>query len=460
MKIKVAYDAITLANEYGQSEYGQKAHRSGVYTVTDEIAKQFNQMGGVELTLVCICSTTDHFYGSHNSLLIPKYIRSGAVNEGYKAISSTGSRLRLTSVYDRYCELELAAWRFYKLQTSKYSLSSIFNRARFKVIRETFKIFALFDHYLLLDCEKFDIFHSTFHRLPAKKVTGNLPRLLTIHDLIPVIKPEFVSPEFTQYFEKLLAGIDLNNDWVVCVSEYTRKQFCEYTGMAPERTFVTPLAAANHFYPVNEPEKITAVRERYCIPDGDYFLCLASGLAPHKNLDRLMRCFFKLISEHPELQINLVLAGSNRYKSGADKSHLDFPQFKSRPIYTGYVADEDLSALYSGATAFIFPSLFEGFGLPPLEAMQCGTPVIASNTTSLPEVVGDAGISIDPLDEDAICQAMLALATDRDLAQTLSQKGLERAKNFSWAKCANDTVEVYRKILSQHNSQSNVAHIY
>ena len=205
------------------------------------------------------------------------------------------------------------------------------------------------------------------------------------------------------------------------------------------------LLRRGHYDPVNRT--IATVRNRYCIPDGDYFLSLASFLAPHKNLDRLIRCFFKLIAEHPELQINLVLAGSNRLNFG-DNLPTGSPQFRSRVVCTGYVAEENLIALYSGATAFIFPSLFEGFGLQPLEAMQCGTPVIISNTTSLPEVVGDAGITVDPLDEEAICQAMLSVATDRNLAQMLSQKGLERAKNFSWAKCANDTADVYRKILS------------
>lgn len=440
MKIRVAYDITTLASGYGKSD-----RKSGIYTETEEIMRQIGKMNDVDLTLVCLCCNSEYHYAA---LRLPKYIQNGLADEGYKSISSIGSRLGLTHLYDLFCDFDLAAWEFYNRQTPKSSPISILNRAKFKLVREVFRVFASFDYYLALAPENFDIFHSTYHKLPSKAVTKNLPRVLTIQDLIPVISPELVPPSLNKYFKEILASIDLKNDWVICISEYTRKQFCEYTGMAPERTFVTPLAAANHFHPVNDRDKIAAVRDRYRIPNGDYFLSLASYLAPHKNLDRLIRCFFRLIAQHPELQINLVLAGSNRLKFG-DELPTDFPQFKSRLIYTGYVADEDLSAIYSGATAFIFPSLFEGFGLPPLEAMQCGTPVIASNTTSLPEVVGDAGISIDPLDEDAICQAMLMVATDRNLATALSQKGLERAKNFSWAKCANDTVDVYRTILSK-----------
>jgi glycosyltransferase involved in cell wall biosynthesis len=120
--------------------------------------------------------------------------------------------------------------------------------------------------------------------------------------------------------------------------------------------------------------------------------------------------------------------------------------YSQRIIFTGYVPDEDLSALYSGAKAFIFPSLQEGFGLPILEAMQCGTPVISSNATSLPEVAGEAAILINPYDKDELSQAMLNLLSDENLRNELTQKGLERAKQFSWSKCAQETVEIYQKI--------------
>jgi glycosyltransferase involved in cell wall biosynthesis len=123
------------------------------------------------------------------------------------------------------------------------------------------------------------------------------------------------------------------------------------------------------------------------------------------------------------------------------------PEFRSRVIFTGYIAEDDLSAVYSGAKAFVYASRYEGFGLPPLEAMQCGIPVITSNTTSLPEVVGDAGIMVDPDDVEALSQAMLDVLTDSALRQELVAKGLRRARSFSWAKCADDTVEIYRKII-------------
>jgi glycosyltransferase involved in cell wall biosynthesis len=115
-------------------------------------------------------------------------------------------------------------------------------------------------------------------------------------------------------------------------------------------------------------------------------------------------------------------------------------------IFTGYIPDHDLSAIYSGALAFVYPSLYEGFGLPPLEAMQCGTPVITSNTSSLPEVVCDAGLMINPSSRDDLCQAMLNLINQNNLRMELSQKGIERAKQFSWTKCADQTIILYKQI--------------
>ena len=121
------------------------------------------------------------------------------------------------------------------------------------------------------------------------------------------------------------------------------------------------------------------------------------------------------------------------------------PLLQERVVFTGFVPDQYLSAIYSGAEGFLYPSLYEGFGLPPLEAMQCGVPVIASNTSSLPEVVADAGILVDPLDREQICQAMLSVLNDSELRNTFMRKGIERAANFSWKHCADLTVAGYQK---------------
>lgn len=429
MKIRVAYDITILLAEAGTSE-----RKSGIYRVTEEVMYELNKRDDIELTLVKVCAGNSLFDAINFSV----FFNNEPNLANYKIADILKSRLGLRRLYDKVYPV-YSSEKFQKLP--KFSPRAILIKGVFKLLRK-------FDAYLDFDPKNFDIIHSPYHKLPPEEFTKGLPRLLTVHDIIPVVTPELVHPSLYNYFKEILKSINHKRDWVVCNSEYTRQEFCEYTKMPLERTFVTPLAAASHFHPVTEPAQIAEVRQRYGIPEGNYFLSLATHLDPRKNLDHLIHCFFRLLSEQPLLDVNLVLAGSKRFKSGETINHPDFPQFNSKVVFTGYIVDEDLSALYSGATAFIYPSLYEGFGLPPLEAMRCGTPVITSNKTSLPEVVSDAGIMVDPKDEEALCQAMLNLLTDSTLCQELRQKGFARSQSFSWDKCAADTVEVYKKIMS------------
>lgn len=292
----------------------------------------------------------------------------------------------------------------------------------------------------------YDIFHSPFLKLPARNVVGDLARVLTVHDLIFLKNPEFMTPGLVSFLQRIFDSVDYERDWVICNSDFTKHEFCEYSGMVPERVFVTPLAAADRFRPISDPDRLAEVRRKYLIPDGPYLLAL-SQFQPRKNFSHLIRCFSRLLSEQPGLDAHLVMVGSpgwlfeEIFAAGRDSDEI-----VNRIIFTGFVADEDLSAVYSGATAFVFPSLYEGFGLPPLEAMQCGVPVITSNTTALPEVVGGAGLLVDPTDKDSLCQAMLDVLSSSDLRRELSRKGLVRSREFSWALCAQRTVDAYNEI--------------
>ncbi len=429
MKIRVAYDVTPLLAEARNSE-----RKSGIYRVTEEVMNELNKRDDIELLLAKICAGNSLF----DALNFSWYLKNEPYLATYKIVDILKSRINLRSLYDEIYPI-FSSEEFQEMP--KFLPKAIIVRGIFKLLRK-------FDAYIVFDKSHFDIIHSPYHKLPSEEFTKGVPRLITVHDIIPIVIPEMVSPVLIPYFKELLNSINHHKDWVVCNSEYTRQEFCEYTGMPLERTFVTPLAAANHFHPVTDSAQIATARQRYSIPDGDYFLGVGTQLEPRKNLAHLIRCFLRLLSKQPNLNINLVLVGSKRFQSGETIDRSDFPGFSSRVIFTGYVADEDLSAIYSGATAFIYPSLYEGFGLPTLEAMRCGTPVIASNTTSLPEVVGDAGILVDPKDEDALCQAMLNLLTDSHLVQELRQKGFARSQNFSWSNCAADTVEVYKRILS------------
>lgn len=293
----------------------------------------------------------------------------------------------------------------------------------------------------------FDIYHSFYHPFPQKSLIKVTARVITIYDITPLLMPNYFNQGFQKQFLKILRTIDINQDWVIAISESTKRDFCEFSKMSEDRVFVTPLAANNKFYNEVDLDKIKATYQKYKIPAGKHILGL-STLEPRKNTAFLIKCFYQILLEHKLQDTYLILVGSKGWLFNEifDIAETQ-PDLLEKVIFTGYIQDSDLSAIYSGATCFVYPSFYEGFGLPPLEAMQCGVPVITSNTSSLPEVVGDAGILIDPKDQDQLCQAMLNILNDEILRETLKQKGLERAKQFSWEKCANETVEIYKKII-------------
>ena len=433
--MRIFYDITILGNNFSQID-----PKTGIYRVTEELLLQLLKEENIETTLMSLCSPNPALSSINCPLYIKDCIKSNPPYFENTFKSHLGLDWLYEFLYGTYFSRD-----FQKLP--KYSLKSIPIRGVLKLLEIT-KLY-IYDRYQYCDSDNYDILHSTYYKLPSEELTKNLPRLLMVHDLIPIKSVEFVSKQLTPYFDSILKSINYNKDWIVCNSEYTRQEFCEYTGMNPEKTFVTHLAADKQFDPITNSKIIQTTNQRYNIPESNYFLCLASQLEPRKNIPHLINSFVDLITEHPNLDINLVLIGTTRHRRAEIEQTLQkIAQYKGRIIITGYVPDEDLSAIYSGATAFVFPSLYEGFGLPILEAMQCGTPVISSNSTSLPEVVGDAGILVDPKDQDQLCQAMLNILNDEVLRETLKQKGLERSKQFSWEKCANETVEIYKKIIA------------
>ena len=295
--------------------------------------------------------------------------------------------------------------------------------------------------------DQLDIFHSTIYPLPNfVQSNQKLRRFITIYDMIPVLFPEYLEPQINKNFTNIIRSIR-PDDWVIAISESTKNDFCDFLKFDPSRVFVTPLAASEMFYRCTDTGKNAAVRKRYHIPEGPYVLSLCT-LEPRKNIDHTIRCFVRTIREQRIDDLNLVLVGTKGWDFDRIFAEItDAPEMKNRIIVTGYIPDEDLASLYSDAMMFVYPSIYEGFGLPPLEAMQCGVPVITSNTSSLPEVVGDAGIMVAPDDGDALCQAFWKLYRDSSLRERMSAKSLERARQFSWEKCAQDTVGAYRAAL-------------
>lgn len=431
--IRVAYDISLLGANFSRFD-----RKSGIFRVVEEVMLELNKIEGIELTPTGLCGE-DPLASAYWCL---RYLQEYQPPLQNKFDQSFKSYLSLDSFYWQFFEYTVSE-QFQKLP--KAAPKSIVVRAARKIVNRL----RMFDCHHSIDAEAYDLFHSPYPQLPSEDVTRALPRLLTINDLIPVTAPQFVLPEHSQTFQRILNSINLKRDWVICISEYTKQEFCEYTGMSPERIFVISPAVAEHFYPVRETAQIEAVRQRYRIPDGSYLLSVGTHLEPRKNLVHLIHCFCRLLLEKPDLDASLVIVGSKGKMADAALSAIqNYAQFRERVVFTGYVPDEDLSTIYSGAKAFVYPSLYEGFGLPPLEAMKCGVPVITSNVTSLPEVVGEAGIMVNPKDEDALCQAMLNILSDEELWQKLSSLGLERSRSFSWKNCAAATADAYRKVVS------------
>ena len=296
--------------------------------------------------------------------------------------------------------------------------------------------------------EPYDVVHSLRGALPAPGRVSARARALTIHDLIPLRHPEWMYAEAGAELAVIRASLDLTRDFVIANSEATAGDVVTLFGMARERVFVTPFAAEPElFHPEPDAERIRAVRARYGIPEGDYLLSLCT-LEPRKNLALLIQCYFALLRQE-KLELNLVLVGARGWKTEAFFGLLaTAPELARRVVLTGYVADADLAALYSGARLFAYPSLYEGFGLPVLEAMQCGTPVITSTAASLPEVAGSAAVCVSPTDGDALSAALLGVLNDPEWAAELRRRGLARAATFTWDATAERTVSAYRSMLA------------
>lgn len=290
------------------------------------------------------------------------------------------------------------------------------------------------------------VFHTPHSAVPDEvRRHGRLTIVQTIWDMIPFLLPETLTVEYQEYYADILHRLR-PGDHVITISESAKADFCGYTGFPGECVHVVPLAAnVKTFYPCADPARLAAARARYAIPPDAPYLLSVCTFEPRKNLRHVIRCFVQAASAVPDLR--LVLAGGRGWMfapilaelAGADAA------LRARIITTGYVDDADLAPLYSGAAGFLYLSRYEGFGLPPLEAMQCGAPVVVSDTSSLPEVVGDAGILLDPDDVDGLCQAMLDLHTRPALRARLAAASLERARRFSWEQNAWQTLEVYRR---------------
>lgn len=293
-----------------------------------------------------------------------------------------------------------------------------------------------------------ELFHATEHLLLPLR---GIPTVLTVHDLIFGHLPAHHKRLNRWYLNLAMPLYCRRATHIIAVSEHTRRDLIAAYGLAASKITVVHEAAASHFRPPS-PEAVSAVRSRYGLPER-YLLCVGT-IEPRKNLSRLLSAFEAVRDEG--LTDGLVIVGRRGWLYGSFLAQLEGSPAKEAVFFPGYVPDEDLPAFYGGAQALAFPSLYEGFGLPVLEAMACGTPVVASERSSIPEIGGDAVSTFDPTDEEAIARALCQVLRDPDLQREMRARGLVQAARFSWARAAAETEAVYDRVLGERARRSSL----
>lgn len=296
-----------------------------------------------------------------------------------------------------------------------------------------------------------DAFFSPMNAVPdIVKRNKHIKCYTVLHDAIPLIKDNTISPYAHKWFNKLVKSVD-EQSFYFANSEYTKQDFLKYIPkLNAEHISVVPLSTGKPYRKIVDVDEINEVKRKYNIPlDKKYMFSLCS-LNPRKNLIFSIRNFLKFTAKNKLEDYILVLGGAyfDGFEKVMNEELSEFGDLSDKILRIGYVDDEDLSALYSGAEVFLFPSLYEGFGIPVLEAMQCGLPVICSNCTSIPEVIGDCGIQINPHNDEEMVSAMEKMSFDKPFYDECAQKGMERAKLFTWQKCGDIMDEKIQGVLS------------
>lgn len=269
-------------------------------------------------------------------------------------------------------------------------------------------------------------------------------QVVTIHDAAVFKRPEGFNNTFVKWYKFLLPRLAKKVGKIITDSEFSKTELVESLKISPEKIVPIHIGVGEIFKPQLKDE-LEEFKKKKGLPER-YILALGSR-SKNKNFYGIIKAWDLLVKQRKIQTLSLVIAGG--ISSTLQNDGLSILINKSSRIYDfGYVLDEELPQLYSGAEAFVFPSFYEGFGLPPLEAMACGTPVVVSNTASLPEVIGDVGIYVDPYSIEDIASGIYKVITDKELQSNLSSKGIERAKKFTWKNTTKKTLKVFEEVVN------------
>jgi glycosyltransferase involved in cell wall biosynthesis len=281
-----------------------------------------------------------------------------------------------------------------------------------------------------------DIFHSPDFVLPPVR---RAKTLVTVHDLSFIRYPQCADANLRAYLNRVVPRSVHRADLVLADSQSTKDDLVELLGVEADRIEVVYPGVEERFHPIENQALLEEVRRRYNLPPR--FILGLGTLQPRKNFVRLIEAYSLLVTRHSSLQ--LVIAGGKGWLYEEIFATVERLGLEKKVVFPGFVADEDLPALYNLAELFVFPSLYEGFGIPPLEALACGTPVIASDASSLPEVVGEAGLMIEATNVEALADAMKGVLEDNALREDMIAKGLKQARQFTWEKAATKLLNLY-----------------
>ena len=287
-----------------------------------------------------------------------------------------------------------------------------------------------------------DLFFGTNFRGVFKE---GMRTVLTVHDLVHEYYPETVQEENLEFFRHSFPSDVQRADLLIAVSEATRQDILKYLGVPPEKVKVIYNGVDHNYRAVMEPEIRMAVRKRYRLPE--QFILMVGSIQPRKNIAGALAAIASLRKNGRNFQWKLVLVGGGGWKNEGLVDQVREHGLSDYVIMTGYVSEDDLPVVYSLADLMVFPSFYEGFGLPVVEAMACGVPVVTSNNSCLPEIAGDAAVLVDPHDIGSIADGIRSLLEDQDLRQQCIDKGLARARLFTWEDAARQTLQAFHELV-------------
>ena len=334
-------------------------------------------------------------------------------------------------------EDDIKLYLFPKLAEPQFTLSRPLEKRYLQA--RNWRTWSLFSFPRALKSDGIELAHVQYSIPPSMPC----PVVTTIHDVSFKRYPEFFTFMDRTILDMAVKRAGKAAARILTVSEFQKSEIVELYGISPDKITATHLAAGEQFKPVDRDQARSQLKEEYGIDKN--FVLSVGVIQPRKNLQRLLEGYAKLDKEIRSSH-KLVIVGKYGWKESGFPKKIEELGLVDDVVLPGHVPYEELPVFYSAAELFVYPSVYEGFGLPPLEAMACGTPVVTGNRSSLPEVVGNAGIMVDPYDPAEFTNAITKVLSDESLRTEMSRKGLAQAKNFSWTKMAEQVLQVYRNI--------------